>query len=628
VLAPALGLLAGGVLALRTIPLLARGAERIATAGASVVPALSAWQVARRPLRYARSALLLIIALSIGIFAAAYTTTWTRSQDDQAAFQTGADIRAEPSRAAGSLPSVVLVDAHEDLTGVGVVMALDRQVSQLFRTSGNGVFVMLDAGRADEVVRIRDDLAPMPFPSLMAALVDGRPSMASLPLVGEPRRIALDLTAAVAPLPDDFEKSFGVPGERLEFTASAAFILQDGRGLLHEVPLGVVPTDGSDARLVAELGHLVPGGEAAPAYPLSIVDVVFTSLTPGVERTVTIDVAGVAVLDRDDWEAVPLEGDWQATTTRLPGAFVAPALVLDSSSPDRLRLEFESGVGSGPFPLPVHVSLRPAGTALPREFPIVVSERLLESTDSALGEDMSLPSLRLQSGRGRIVGTVEEFPTVDPDLGEAILIDLPTVQIMGYESGSDIRQPTELWMTADEAARTSISESLEADPFSAILLHDRIGRAESLKTDPVALGTIGALSLGFVAAATFAAVGFSVSSVVSARERVGEFALLRALGLSSRQLGGWLSIDHGILVIASLVLGTLVGVVLTWVILPFVSITQEASIAIPDVAVVYPWRTILLLEVSVVVVLGAVVAVLAALVRRLGLTSLLRLGND
>src|SRR5690606_33069262 len=68
VAAPAIGLLAGAVIALRTIPLLARMAEFFATAGTKVVPALGAWQVARRPMRYSRSALLLILALGIGLF--------------------------------------------------------------------------------------------------------------------------------------------------------------------------------------------------------------------------------------------------------------------------------------------------------------------------------------------------------------------------------------------------------------------------------------------------------------------------------------------------------------------------------------------------------------------------------
>jgi len=48
---PAVGLVAGAVLALRLIPLLARLSDRMAGATKSTVPALSAWQISRRPAR-------------------------------------------------------------------------------------------------------------------------------------------------------------------------------------------------------------------------------------------------------------------------------------------------------------------------------------------------------------------------------------------------------------------------------------------------------------------------------------------------------------------------------------------------------------------------------------------------
>ena len=69
VAAPALGLVAGAVLALRLIPLFGRLAERVSTRGNRLVAALGSWQVSRRPGRYARSALLLMLALGIGLFA-------------------------------------------------------------------------------------------------------------------------------------------------------------------------------------------------------------------------------------------------------------------------------------------------------------------------------------------------------------------------------------------------------------------------------------------------------------------------------------------------------------------------------------------------------------------------------
>jgi ABC-type antimicrobial peptide transport system permease subunit len=144
----------------------------------------------------------------------------------------------------------------------------------------------------------------------------------------------------------------------------------------------------------------------------------------------------------------------------------------------------------------------------------------------------------------------------------------------------------------------------------------------------VALGIIGALAIGFVAAAMFAVVGFIVSAAVSARERVTEFALLRALGLSSGQLSSWLSLENAVLAGVSLVTGSLLGLVIAWVVLPFVTVTQTASTPYPPVSLTVPWLVIGILEVVAIVALTTTVIVLAWLLRRVGLASALRLGED
>ena len=108
VAAPAIGLLAGSVVALRVIPLLASAAERVTSRGRRLVGTLGSRQLARRPLRYTRAALLLMLAMSMGVFAVSYTSTWSQSQADQADFRVGADLRVVPVRGPSGLPPATL----------------------------------------------------------------------------------------------------------------------------------------------------------------------------------------------------------------------------------------------------------------------------------------------------------------------------------------------------------------------------------------------------------------------------------------------------------------------------------------------------------------------------------------
>jgi ABC-type antimicrobial peptide transport system permease subunit len=104
----------------------------------------------------------------------------------------------------------------------------------------------------------------------------------------------------------------------------------------------------------------------------------------------------------------------------------------------------------------------------------------------------------------------------------------------------------------------------------------------------VPLGLIGVLGLGSLAAMLFAGIGFLVSSTISTSERIGEFALLRALGLSTSQLSLWLSIESVFLLSVGLLAGSALGILLAWLVLPFATLTQTGLAPVPAAAVVIP----------------------------------------
>ena len=86
----------------------------------------------------------------------------------------------------------------------------------------------------------------------------------------------------------------------------------------------------------------------------------------------------------------------------------------------------------------------------------------------------------------------------------------------------------------------------------------------------------------------FASIGFLVSATVSISERIGEFALLKALGLAPRQLLLWLSIENLLLLATGLILGTLLGLVLAFLVLPFATLTPTGAPPVPAPVVVVP----------------------------------------
>jgi ABC-type antimicrobial peptide transport system permease subunit len=191
-----------------------------------------------------------------------------------------------------------------------------------------------------------------------------------------------------------------------------------------------------------------------------------------------------------------------------------------------------------------------------------------------------------------------------------------------------VKPPEEWWLAADAGAGPAIVDTLSHPPAGGTTVISLAGRSRALSSDPVALGSIGALGIGFVAAAIFAVIGFVVSAAVSARERVAEFALLRALGLSTGQLSVWLSLENTVLAAFSLISGTLLGLGIAWVVMPFITVTQGAATPYPPVEVAVPWSVIGLLEAAGAIALGATVVALAWSLPRIGLGSVLRMSED
>ena len=278
VAAPAIGLLAGALFALRIIPLVAQLLERATTRGRGLVPSLGSRQLARRPLRYTRAALLLMLAMAIGVFAVSYTWTWTASQQDQATFQIGTDLRVQPGRQLGSRPLWGLDRAYAGVPGVTGLAPVERESVSLPGVA-QAQALALDASAAPALVHLRPDLSAAPVAELMAPLAAARPSLEAVRLPGEPRalRLAVDLKIGQVERSEYDEKTktfVFVPAEASEIAGwrglDLSVVVRDARGLLHRFEGQRTTVDGGPHEMVVPLGPEANAAEATFAYPLDL----------------------------------------------------------------------------------------------------------------------------------------------------------------------------------------------------------------------------------------------------------------------------------------------------------------------------------------------------------------------
>jgi hypothetical protein len=377
----------------------------------------------------------------------------------------------------------------------------------------------------------------------------------------------------------------GFPGLR------AGLVVADADGRLHRLTGRPGAVDGGEQRLTVDL---VPEEgdfpvDAEPSWPLSVVSIELTiSTTTDVVLGGTVAVLAVeATDDGTGWSRLPMDpvtSSWRWTRS-TPG-FSEPFDV-DAA---RISLGSEERQASPVFPQQAAIFRQIALPDAPERLAVLAGPRFMELTGASVGDE--LPGTTFGARMPiRIAGVVPDFPPLDP-AQPFVVVDAVGLELNRFALTGQLADPDEWWLDVEEGRAAEVVDRLDAAPFENQEVVDRVAVARSLSTDPVSLGLIGALGLGSVAAMVFAAIGFIVSATVSTSERVGEFALLRALGLSGRQLAVWLSVESAFLLFVGLLAGSALGVLMAWLVLPFATLTETGLPAIPSPVVVVPWQAI------------------------------------
>jgi hypothetical protein len=292
--------------------------------------------------------------------------------------------------------------------------------------------------------------------------------------------------------------------------------------------------------------------------------------------------------------------------------------------PERVSFELENAIFGGEEQTTLRLLPGSLAEVADRPLPVLASRSFADETRSIVGQEAAIGSLTRRT-EVEIVGVVEAFPTLDP-AEPFLLIDLGGYALATYARSGEDLFTDEWWLTATDPERAA--DTLRGDPYSVEEIVVRDDRTRELTDDPVALGVIGALAIGAVAALILAVIGFVVSAVVSTRERLSEFALLRAMGLSPFQLSAWLTFENAFLLSAGMLAGTGLGLLLAWLVLPFVTLTQEARVVVPPVLVEVPWLAIGLVLAVAAVALVVAVVVIGTVLRRVPVSGVLRSGGE
>jgi ABC-type antimicrobial peptide transport system permease subunit len=225
-----------------------------------------------------------------------------------------------------------------------------------------------------------------------------------------------------------------------------------------------------------------------------------------------------------------------------------------------------------------------------------------------------------------IVGSVRYFPTMYEEQEAGFLITSRDLLLPLLNEGSQsATNPNEVLVATSGQASTDslapllplLSQSWEAETVRT-----------TYKANPLALGLRGVTFFGYALTTILALVGFATHFFMTVRQRETLYGIMRALGLSSRQLYGSMALEQAVLILAGLALGTGLGVLLNQITLPRLPVSLGEQPPVPPFVPRSDWLAVaqlyLVLAAAFLVLLGIVTAVLW----RLRIHRALRIGQE
>ncbi len=277
---------------------------------------------------------------------------------------------------------------------------------------------------------------------------------------------------------------------------------------------------------------------------------------------------------------------------------------------------------------------------------VLVPNSLLTKQKLKVGDTLKLGVTTGVAGQSipleaQIVGTFNLFPTWYPEQGIMIVGNLEELTL---RSGAEY--PHEVWLATkrnadpDQIAYAvrgfSILLDLQADQSKLVqnglntIVQDWTSAELNIREEqrrPERQGLFGLLSVGFVSSALLTVLGFLLYALFSFRRRFVEMGMLRAIGLSIKQMTALLAAELAFLVLLGIGVGTLLGVFASRLFVPFLQIGASTQSQYPPFQIAIAWLSIAEIYVLFALLFVAALSALSALLVRMKIFQAIKLGE-
>jgi putative ABC transport system permease protein len=220
-----------------------------------------------------------------------------------------------------------------------------------------------------------------------------------------------------------------------------------------------------------------------------------------------------------------------------------------------------------------------------------------------------------------IVGSFDLFPTWNPKWGALFVGNL---DYLFEQLGTEL--PATLWLRVDPAVDPAqVKENLQRLNPHSVVVQPLFARIAAEQQRPERQGLVGIFSVGFLSAASLAALGFALYAAFSFRRRSIELGILQSIGMSFWQMTGYLAWELFFLVLVGLAGGTWLGTSVSRIWIPHFRIGDIALSEALPLSVQVAWMPIYGVHAVFGLLLVAVLTLSAITIRRFKISDAVKL---
>ncbi len=572
---------------------------------------LALWSLARNPRSSMGLMLLIMLAATIGLLMSILSPSIERYAIDDARFRVGADIRLSNLIVRNRINLHRVIDRMTDQLGYESLAAVARVAGTVSGPTGNEPVTTLgiDTTQFPDAVWWRDDLAEA-NPAEFAALIKSRDTDGfEIPADAE------WLTALIKP-------------DAQRYDTGLVARIRDESGLYHSLTIGNLQPRSLTVNTPYPCAEPVPledeEGFEDPEWCRIGIPIKPLRENASEGGKLWLEFIGIARRPVED-APQPTTGSLRIKDVSTTASDGALTLLTDFSETIDQRT---TGAGFGDLGARIDpFSETPGDGAIltwsqPRfgqlkgvrigtsgaELKVIGSRWFKDELDLEVGDTTRL-FLGNRSTAVEFVAFSDFFPTFPTAASPYLIADLREIQrIMSIDQTRGADATNELWISATDSDISdfeAIEELLSLNNVSVRLMQHADAEVQRSRSDALtAAGWNGYLTIGFIAVATVSVLAFIVTAWTTYRIRRLELAVLKSMGLTMRQMLIMIGLEQIIIASISLIIGTGIGLMLSAVLLPYLT-GRDASTLAPPMAVEIGTSTLALL---LGIITGALVA--------------------